>query len=280
MRLLLADAANHSFSDAHWKASAIKHRLFITCLSLALLLCAIPFAAAADEPCCDDAHGYHRTGPLYLGVPVDLDGGEKTPGRYGVLVPMDGSDALFAACSTDGGLWVAGSTIPVACNRVTKGDTLAVLGVDPAALGGAGQSLALPVVFSTTAFKLLNPSITKAGPADVASLRALDPSLESVAIETISLPDGSSLLFFAGTRHVPDGNGENDCATTAEAVFTREHGTLRRAVELPARPSGLVLADKPYLIVPVDCGKRVGIWAVGEKVEQVGYFDNGYEYGG
>ncbi|MDQ7994953.1 MAG: hypothetical protein AAGC76_03775 [Luteibacter sp.] len=258
----------------------MKHPAFIAGLSLALLLCAVPFPAVADEPCCDNAHGYHHSGPLYLGVPVAFDGGEKTPGRYGVLVPMDGSDALFAACSSHGGVWVAGETNPVACNRVTKGDTLAVLGVDPAALGGAGQGLALPVVFSTTAFKLFEPSIAKAVPVDVASVRALDPSLDSAAIETISLPDGSSLLFMAGTRHVPDGNGENDCATTAETVFTREHGILRRAAELPARPTGLVLADKPYLIVPVDCGKRVGIWAVGKKVEQVGYFDNGYEYGG
>lgn len=258
----------------------MKHRVFITRLSLALLLCAIPFAAAADEPCCDDAHGYHRSGPFYLGVPVDLDGGEKTPGRYGLLVPMDGSDALFAACATHGGFWVAGATNPVACNRVTKGDTLAILGVDPAALGGAGQGLALPVVFSTAAFKLLKPSLAKAAPADVASVRALDPSLESVAIETISLPDGSPSLFMAGTRRLPDGDGEEDCATTSRALFVRDQGKLQRAGEIPNSPSGVVIADRTYLIVPVDCGKRVSIWMMKRSAEKIGYFDNGYEYSG
>lgn len=258
----------------------MKHPAFIAGLSLALLLCAIPLPAVADEPCCDNAHGYHRSGPLYLGVPVAFDDGEKTPGRYGVLVPMDGSDALFAACANHGGVWVAGATNPVACDRVTKGDTLAVLGVDPAVLGGAGQGLALPVVFSTTAFKLLKPSIAKAAPADVASLRALDPSLEATAIETISLPDGSPWLFMAGTRRLADGNGEQDCATTSRALFVRDQGKLQRAGEIPNSPSGIAISDRTYLIVPVDCGKRVGIWMLERSAEKIGYFDNGYEYSG
>ncbi|SDF53182.1 hypothetical protein [Dyella sp. 333MFSha] len=258
----------------------MKRPIFVAGLSLALLLCAIPFQAVADEPCCDNAHGYHHSGPLYLGVPVDFDGADKKPGRYGVLVPIDGSDALFAACANHGGVWVAGATRPVTCNGVTKGDTLAVLGVDPAALGGAGQGLALPVVFSTTAFRLLKPSITKAAPTDVGSLRALDPALETTAIETISLPDGPPWLFVAGTRRLADGNGEEDCATTSRALFVRDHGKLERAGEIPNSPSGIVIADRTYLIVPVDCGKRVGIWMMERSVEQIGYFDNGYEYGG
>ncbi|WP_139382766.1 hypothetical protein [Luteibacter sp. 22Crub2.1] len=88
----------------------MKHPFFVAGLSLALAIFFIPFPAVADEPCCDNAHGYHRSGPLYLGVPVAFDDGENTPGRYGVLVPMDGSDALFAACSSHGGVWVAGET--------------------------------------------------------------------------------------------------------------------------------------------------------------------------
>jgi hypothetical protein len=55
---------------------------------------------------------------------------------------------------------------------------------------------------------------------------------------------------------------------------------MSRVGELPNEPTAVVNADRQYLIVPVDCGKRVGIWAVGVELEQVGYLDNGYEYGG
>ena len=171
-----------------------------------------PHSALADEPCCDDAHGFDRSGPLYLGMPVDLDTESKSPGRHGVLVAVDGADSLLLACKSQGEGWIAGSDRPQKCRGVTKGDTLAMLGIEPSIAASDGDTPMLPTVLSTSKFAMLKVALTHASPADAAAVRAQEPSL---------LPD-----------------------TTIEVLAVRQDQSS------------------------------------GAKLEEVGYFDSGYGYGG
>lgn len=70
-------------------------------LSVGMVLA--PHRALADEPCCDEAHGFRRSSPLFLGMPVDLDTGQKIPGRHGFLVPVD--------CGKRVGIWAGGAKL-------------------------------------------------------------------------------------------------------------------------------------------------------------------------
>jgi len=247
-------------------------------VSMAWLLLA-SFSATADEPCCDEAHGFHRAGALYAGMPIDLDGGGKRPGRHGMVVAIDGIDDLMDACARHGALWVGGAKEPVTCNGVTQGHTLAVLDMSLTRIDSENASLSLPVLLSTTPFELRKATFANATPEETEAVRGADAGLVHSGVVKVPMASGET-LFAVDTRRLPDGNGEQDCATTAQAIFVRHQGRMRRIGELPARPSEIAMVDKPYLIVPLDCGKRLGIWTIGETLRQVGYFDNGYEYGG
>jgi hypothetical protein len=214
-------------------------------------------------------------------MPVDLDTGQKITGRHGFLVPIDGGDTLLSTCRRHGDVWIAGSDKPQSCNGFVRGDALAMLDIDlKAAAMPDVHGSTLPTVLSTSRFTMSKPTIANAAASDMAAIRADEPSLpRGAAIQSITV--GKAVpLYVASTRYLPDGNGGDECATTARAVFVRRDGRMVRLGELPDQPTSVVNADRPYLIVPVDCGKRIGIWVVGAKLEQVGYLDNGYEYGG
>jgi hypothetical protein len=248
---------------------------------LGIAVCLAPYRARADEPCCDDAHGFHRSGPLYLGIPVDLDAQGRTPGRHGFLVAMDGADPLLSACRHQGDIWIAGSDQPQTCHGVTKGEALAMLDIDPSSAAPRSDDLMLPTVLSTSNFSMRKAIISNAPSTDADRIRTVEPSIPPTSvIEALNIGNEGQALYLAGTRHLKDGNGDDACATTAQAVFVKNNGKMTRLGTLPNQPTAVVTADRQYLIVPVDCGKRVGIWAIGVKLEQVGYLDNGYEYGG
>lgn len=253
-------------------------RVLSSAVSIIWLLLA-SFPATANEPCCDEAHGFHRSGLLYAGMPIDLDDGGKRPGRHGVVVAIDGATDLLHACAMRSALWVDGAKEPVTCSGLTKGHTLAVLDLKLAPVQSDSPGLSLPVLLSTKPFALRKATFAKATPEESDAVRAASTGVEDAEVARVPVAGGQS-IFAVGTRHLPDGNGDQECATTAQAVFVRHQGRMHRIGDLPARPSDIAMADKPYLIVPVDCGKRLGIWTLGEKLEQVGYFDNGYEYGG
>jgi hypothetical protein len=253
-------------------------RTFFNAASVAWLLL-VSAGASADEPCCDEAHGFHRSGNLYAGMPIDLDDGHKRPGRYGVVIAVDGASELLDTCARQGSLWIGGAKEPVACHGVTKGDALAVLDIDVSRIGSDTTGLSLPVLLSTRPFDLQGHAFHHAMPADINAVQAADADLPAnTTVETLVVGDQS--VFTASARHLLDGNESEECATTAQAVFVRRDGRMRRIGELPGQPSGVAMADEPYLIVPVNCGKQLGIWTIGDRLEQVGYFDNGYEYGG
>ena len=248
---------------------------------LGVAMCLAPHRARADEPCCDEAHGFHRSGPLYLGMPVDLDTERRSPERHSFLVAMDGADPLLLACIRQEEIWIAGNDRPQECHGVIKGNALAMLDIDPNGAAPHRDGLMLPTVLSTSRFAMLKAAFTNAPSAEAADVRAQEPSLPPASvIEVLASDKEGQPLYLAGTRHLKDGNGDDACATMAQAVFKRNHGRMSRLGELPNQPTAVVNADRQYLIAPIDCGKRVGVWAIGVKLEQVGYLDNGYEYGG
>ncbi len=259
----------------------MNHRLSILAMLLGIATCLTPYRAQADEPCCDEAHGFHRSGPLYLGIPVDLDTHRSSPGRHGFLVAMDGADPLLSACRHQGDIWIAGSDQPQTCHGVTKGEALAMLDIDPSRAAPRGDDLMLPTVLSTSRFSMRKAIISNASSTDADLIRTVEPSIPPTSvIEALNIGNKGQPLYLEGSRHLKDGNGDDACATTARAVFVKNNGKVTRLGTLPNQPTAVVTADRQYLIVPVDCGKRVGVWAIGAKLEQVGYLDNGYEYGG
>jgi hypothetical protein len=243
--------------------------------------CLAPHCALADEPCCDEAHGFHRSGSLYLGMPVDLDTERRSPGRHGILVAVDGADPLLSACGRQGEVWIAGNDRPQVCLGVTKGNALAMLDIEPSSAASNNDTFMLPTVLSTSKFAMSKAAFTNASLADAVAIRTQEPSLPlDTTIEVLAMGQEHLSLYLASTRQLEDGNGDVDCATTARTVFVRNHERMNRVGELPNKPTAIVNADRQYLIVPVDCGKRVGIWEIGATLEQVEYLDNGYEYGG
>jgi hypothetical protein len=259
----------------------MNHRLSILGMLIGVAACLAPHRALADEPCCDEAHGFHRSGPLYLGMPVDLDTERRSPGRHGILVAVDGADLLLSACRRQGEVWIAGSDRPQVCHGVIKGDALAMLDIGPSSAASSSDRFMLPTVLSISKFAMSKAAFTNAPSADAVAVRTQEPSLPpDTAIEVLAIGQEHPPLYLASTRQLKDGSGDIDCATTARTVFARNQGRMSRVGELPNEPTAVVNADRQYLIVPVDCGKRVGIWAVGVELEQVGYLDNGYEYGG
>lgn len=259
----------------------MNRRLLMFALLTGATVCLVPQRVLADEPCCNEVHGFHRSGPLYLGMPVDLDTERTSPGRHGILIALDGAEPLLAACEHKGEIWIAGNDRAQSCHGVTKGDVLAMLDIDPGIAASSNDKMMLPVVLSTSKFATLKPVLTKAPSAGAAAIRIQEPSLSpNAAIEVFALGRERPPLYFASTRQLKDGNGDVDCATTARAVLAGDRDHMTRLGELPNLPTAVVNADRQYLIVPVDCGKRVGVWVVGAKLEQIGYLDNGYEYGG